>query len=920
MAGESPGREQQQDTSGEVAGHPVADPRLAVFRAPVETREARVTGDVRGGRAGASGGSVPAHAPGPAPTPEPAARPHPTSASALAPPPNTPIGGLPVDTPSVPVTPSVPPVSRASAAPAEKPESNRDLDPVTDDVPEVDEASVANVISPLSEEEDAARAEAEDDRGSDDADDGGTTPGSVEDERPDAAEVRTAEARTTEVADEADAAPAGGGGTMELVVGGRPGAGEPAAGGEGEAAEGRESSEGDDSVDGLGDAPADEPGDDAVEDAAPSPADGWQWFSGRTAAGASGAGSEGESGSAEDAQPERTSAEDADDAEPVADAKVAEPAKAPKDARDTKAPKDADAPKDVRAPKAPEAPKDAKDPEAPEDPAEDARPAKEPLPDVPPAVSRSVLRPLVSDLPGERLTALGTPSAASVPPGTAGRAAGTTSGRTSPVAPSLKPSARPAGKEATTPKPAGGTAVPLPPAAVVGEALGPAGTRTMPVPPEPGTETPQEPGPLKLLAELTNTPPPRQTALRSVARRFKIWTPLVLLLAVVFVVVQAVRPLPAPQMRLTSAASYTFDGTPLPASLPWPTQGQSAVEVEGLGSLGVHGAQTPVPIASVTKVMTAYQILKDHPLTGKATGPLITVDAQAANEAASTDESTAKVQEGQQFTERQMLQLLLIPSGNNIARLLARWDSRTQPAFVAKMTKTAAALGMTQTTYTGASGFESSTKSTAADQLKLAREVMKNEVFRSVVAMPNIVIPGVGKIYNNNGDLQYAGVVGIKTGSSTPAGGALMWAAHKRVDGKEQTILGVVLQQRGGTTVYDSLQVALDKAQSLINGVQNGLTSLTIVKKGEVVGRIDDGLGGTTPVVAAKDLTAIGWPGRKAAVTLGPTSAGIPHSAKAGTPVGTIGFGTGSARTSVPVLLQSALHEPPFGKKLIRTA
>ncbi|HEY5836488.1 hypothetical protein [Streptomyces sp.] len=433
----------------------------------------------------------------------------------------------------------------------------------------------------------------------------------------------------------------------------------------------------------------------------------------------------------------------------------------------------------------------------------------------------------------------------------------------------------------------------------------------MPVPPTPDA-------PLRLLAELTNTPPPPETALRTIVRRFKIWTPLVVLLAIVFVVGQALRPLPSPGLKLTAASSYTFEGTPLPQTLPWPEQGQSVAEVEGIGSLGVRGDQTPVPIASVTKVMTAYLILRDHPLTGNQTGPVITVDAQAAGEAASSDESTAHVTEGQKFTERQMLQLLLIPSGNNIARLLARWDSVTQEAFVAKMQKAAADLGMSQTTYTGASGYEETTVSTAVDQLKLAREVMKNDVFRSIVALANVDIPGVGTIYNNNNDLVNVGVVGIKTGSSTPAGGALMWAAHKKAGGRQLLILGVVLQQRGGVTVYDSLQAALSNSQKLIEAIQGGLTATPIVKKGEVVGEVDDGLGGTTPVVAEKDLTATGWPGMRTDVTVSALPEGLPHTAKAGTRVGTISFGTGTARTSVPVVLQSDLAEPSFGKKLTR--
>jgi D-alanyl-D-alanine carboxypeptidase (penicillin-binding protein 5/6) len=443
------------------------------------------------------------------------------------------------------------------------------------------------------------------------------------------------------------------------------------------------------------------------------------------------------------------------------------------------------------------------------------------------------------------------------------------------------------------------------------DALGPKRERTkqLPVPPVPGE-------PLKLLAELTNTPPPPATPLRIVWRRVKIWTPLVVLLVLVIGVVQALRPLPEPELKASGDPSYTFGGGRL--AMPWPGQGQSVVEVEGLGGLGGEGAQTPEPIASVTKVMTAYVVLKDYPLSGNANGPLITIDPKAARESSSGDESTAKVKAGQKFTERQMLELLLIPSGNNIARMLARWDAGSEAAFVKKMTRATTELGMKNTTYTGPSGFESTTRSTAVDQLKLARQVMKNDVFRSVVATPNVNIPGVGMIYNNNNLLMNIGVLGVKTGSSTPAGGALMWAARRTVEGKKQMILGVVLQQHSGGTVYDSLQLALTNSMKLIKAVQDGLTSATVVKKGQVVGYLDDGLGGKTSLVATESLTAIGWAGLTRDLKLTPAASGIPHQAKAGTKVGTLSFGSGSALMKVPVALKSDLVEPSFGSKLTR--
>jgi D-alanyl-D-alanine carboxypeptidase (penicillin-binding protein 5/6) len=259
--------------------------------------------------------------------------------------------------------------------------------------------------------------------------------------------------------------------------------------------------------------------------------------------------------------------------------------------------------------------------------------------------------------------------------------------------------------------------------------------------------------------------------------------------------------------------------------LPWPAEGQASVEVQGLGTLGSRGERTPVPIASVTKVMTAYVVLKDHPLAPGDAGPRITVDEQAETESTSADESSAPVRAGRTLSERDLLALMLIPSGNNVARLLARWDAGSQDAFVAKMNREAATLGMNSTTYTGASGVEDSTTSTAEDQLRLAREVMKDDVVRSIVATRSLEVDGVpGPVVNTNTLLGRSGVIGLKTGSSTAAGGALMWAARAS---SGALILGVVLHQSPGGTPSAGLRAALATSETLIAAIQRDLPAAT---------------------------------------------------------------------------------------------
>ncbi|MFE6826963.1 D-alanyl-D-alanine carboxypeptidase [Streptomyces sp. NPDC057690] len=436
--------------------------------------------------------------------------------------------------------------------------------------------------------------------------------------------------------------------------------------------------------------------------------------------------------------------------------------------------------------------------------------------------------------------------------------------------------------------------------------IGPERTTQQPLPPRP---------PLDLLAELTNTPPPPPTPLRTLGRRLKIWTPLVILLLVAFAIAQAVRPLPATALALTAEDSYTFEGGK--TQLPWPSEGQGWMDADGVGTVGSFGKQTPVAIGSVAKTMTAYIILKDHPMKAGEEGPEIEVDATAEKEGGydvSGDESTLNtVKAGDKLTEKQALSAVLIPSANNIARLLARWDAGTEAAFVKKMNATAKELGMSDTTYTDPSGLKETTVSTAEDQVKLGRAFVKVPALVSISSAASWTDPS-GKYWNNYNELPYKiGAIGIKTGSTTAAGGNLLFASRKTVNGQTVTLVGAVLGQHKPKI----LETVNTVSQTALLAAQDALTSAKILKKGDVVGYVDDQLGGRTPVVITKDVSAVGWAGMT--VKLSFTADDVPHTAKAGTQVGTLTVGDGtSSAVKVPVALQSDLTEPGFSDKLTR--
>jgi D-alanyl-D-alanine carboxypeptidase (penicillin-binding protein 5/6) len=301
----------------------------------------------------------------------------------------------------------------------------------------------------------------------------------------------------------------------------------------------------------------------------------------------------------------------------------------------------------------------------------------------------------------------------------------------------------------------------------------------------------------------------------------------------------------------------------LPGSAPaiaWPREGQAAVEVEGVGSFGTSRVSTPVPIASVAKVMTAYLTLLEHPLAPGQQGFAVTVtpaEVTEEGERVALDESTLSVKAGERLTERQALEALLLPSANNIAALLARYDAGGTAAFVARMNATARALGMRSTTYTDPSGYNDETVSTAADQLKLARAAMRIPTFAAIVAEPSVALPGVGRVANYNGLIGMDGYVGVKTGSDRAAGGCLVFAKRVMVGGRRLTVLGVVLGQREGALI----ESALASAQRLGDSAAASLHVETALPAGTRVLSASSVDGRGTTAVTADPLRELGWGG-----------------------------------------------------------
>jgi serine-type D-Ala-D-Ala carboxypeptidase (penicillin-binding protein 5/6) len=271
-----------------------------------------------------------------------------------------------------------------------------------------------------------------------------------------------------------------------------------------------------------------------------------------------------------------------------------------------------------------------------------------------------------------------------------------------------------------------------------------------------------------------------------------------------------------------SAAAPPSD--PAPARIAWPTAGVSAAEVAGSGLLLGQGAERPVPIASVAKVMTAYVILRDHPLSAGAPGPHIVVElseAAAYPAEVRAGESVVPVRAGEVLSERQALEALLLPSADNVAWILARWDAGSVNAFVERMNAVARQLGMTSTRYTDPSGLAPSTRSSAADQVRLGIAAMKQRALAEIAGEASAVIPLAGTVDNVNRVLGQDGIVGLKTGSTSAAGGCVVLAARSGAANRGALIVVAVLGQPGSADTIVS--AALAAGQRLLIEIEHNI-------------------------------------------------------------------------------------------------
>jgi serine-type D-Ala-D-Ala carboxypeptidase (penicillin-binding protein 5/6) len=402
-------------------------------------------------------------------------------------------------------------------------------------------------------------------------------------------------------------------------------------------------------------------------------------------------------------------------------------------------------------------------------------------------------------------------------------------------------------------------------------------------------------------------------------RRLALGLVVLVVLVAAAAVIQLVRSVPVLRATVTLDGTARVGGTQ--PRLPWPLHGAAAVEVLGVGSLGSFHGDLATPLASITKLMTALVVLKQHPLAPTASGPTIVItaaDVAAYKADLASDQSVLEVRSGERLDEREALEGLLIPSANNVALILATWDAGSKTAFVARMNAMAASLGLAHTRFVEPSGLAPGNAGTAIDMTRLGADALANPTIASIVDLGEVTLPVAGTVINYDYAVGHHGIVGIKTGSSDAAGGNFVFAARRRVDGRTVTVVGAVLNQEGTSR----LETALEVGERLAAVALRSVRAFTVLRGGTTAVRVRAAwssrsvLGKTT-----RTVRAFGIPGRTETLrtTLGPVLvAGHHDRVPRGERLATVTVKLDGRTYAIPVTASGNLPGPSLHYRLTR--
>lgn len=328
--------------------------------------------------------------------------------------------------------------------------------------------------------------------------------------------------------------------------------------------------------------------------------------------------------------------------------------------------------------------------------------------------------------------------------------------------------------------------------------------------------------------------------------------------------------IPPPPVKVPSSVILTMDGT-----VVWSRKPSARRRV-----------------ASTIKLLNALVVRDVADLDTTVTVP---------RQASAIDNGDVGLRTGQKLTIRRLLEMMLIASANDAAEAIAVRVAGSEKAYVALMNAKAKSLGLANTHATDPHGLGKRETSTAADLTVLARRVMADPVLRAIVRKRSVVVPRPGhktRTYRSTDLLlgRYAGIEGVKTGFTNPAGYCFIGAAKR--GGVE--LMGVVLGATSNAGRFSEMRKLLDWGFAHVH-------AKTLVSRDVTMGvvPVDGGSASSVTVHAADAVTRALLDGTAldTTVSLSPT---VTAPVSAGQRLGTVEVGRRGATLAVVPLLADA--------------
>jgi D-alanyl-D-alanine carboxypeptidase (penicillin-binding protein 5/6) len=298
--------------------------------------------------------------------------------------------------------------------------------------------------------------------------------------------------------------------------------------------------------------------------------------------------------------------------------------------------------------------------------------------------------------------------------------------------------------------------------------------------------------------------------------------------------------------------------------ITWPSEGTAAIGYVGSGgALESKNGDAQVSSASTIKLLTALVVLEQKPLGPDEDGERIYFNEQdftRYEQIVAQDGSAFRVEPDSYITYRQALEALLIGSANNVAEKLAEWGFGSNDAFLEATRIYATNLKLTKTVMVEPSGFDSRTKTSANDLVRISDKTLSTPVLDEIIKQPTVQINGV-TLRNTNPLLGVEDIDGVKTGFTDEAGACLVLSRTTTLAGKEFTLISVVLGQ-------PRRELVAPEAEKLLTVLEQGIQDVAVVNKGQVVGEYIAPWGVRSKVVTREPVGSVQWRGESVDATI----------------------------------------------------